>query len=246
MNNQFGDYIVYVDESGDHSLESIDTNYPVFVLAFCIFNKQDYIKQVSPAIKKFKFDQFGHDMVLLHESDIRKARNEFVILINEERRHAFMKDISQLTSESPFTIISVVIKKERLKSNYADPSNPYHLALAYGLERIYSFLREQGQTQKRTHIVFECRGKKEDKDLELEFRRVCDGANRWGVLPFDIILADKKSNSCGLQLADLIARPIGRYVLDPKQENRAYSIIEKKIYCDKNGKKDGWGIKCFP
>jgi hypothetical protein len=214
-------------------------------LAFCIFNKQDYIEKVSPAIKKFKFDQFGHDMVLLHESDIRKARNEFVILINEERRHAFMGAISQLTSESPLTIVSVVIRKERLKSHYADPSNPYHLALAYGLERIYSFLREKQQTQKRTHIVFECRGRKEDKDLELEFRRVCDGANQWGALPFDIILADKKSNSCGLQLADLIARPIGRYVLDPQQENRAYSIIEKKIYCDKGGKKEGWGIKCF-
>ncbi len=57
-------------------------------------------------------------------------------------------------------------------------SNPYHLALVYGLERIYSFLRERQQTQKRTHIIFECRGKKEDKDLELEFRRVCDGANQ--------------------------------------------------------------------
>lgn len=246
MNNQFSDYIVYVDESGDHSLESIDPTYPIFVLAFCIFNKQDYIEKVSPAIKKFKFDQFGHDMVLLHESDIRKARNEFVILVNQERRHIFMRSISQLTTESPFAIISVVIKKERLKNKYVDPSNPYHLALAYGLERIYNFLKERQQIEKRTHIVFECRGRKEDKDLELEFRRVCNGANRCGILPYDIVLSDKKSNSCGLQLADLIARPIGRYVLDPKQENRAYSIIEKKIHSDKKGKKEGWGIKCFP
>ncbi len=66
MNNEFSDYIVYVDESGDHSLESIDINYPVFVLAFCIFNKQDYIRQVSPAIKKFKFDPFVNFMFLLN------------------------------------------------------------------------------------------------------------------------------------------------------------------------------------
>ncbi len=38
----FSDYIIYVDESGDHSLESIDKEYPVFVLAFCIFNKKIY------------------------------------------------------------------------------------------------------------------------------------------------------------------------------------------------------------
>jgi hypothetical protein len=30
------DYIIYVDESGDHSLTSIDPQFPVFTLAFCI------------------------------------------------------------------------------------------------------------------------------------------------------------------------------------------------------------------
>ena len=34
----FGDYIVYVDESGDHSLVSIDQRFPVFALVFCVFN----------------------------------------------------------------------------------------------------------------------------------------------------------------------------------------------------------------
>ena len=36
----FSDYIVYVDESGDHSLINIDANYPVFVLAFGVFHKR--------------------------------------------------------------------------------------------------------------------------------------------------------------------------------------------------------------
>ncbi len=98
----------------------------------------------------------------------------------------------------------------------------------------------------KTHVIFECRGKKEDKKLDLEFRRICDGQNNWGELPFDIIFADKKTNSCGLQLADLVARPLGRYVLNPKQDNRAYYIIEKKIYRDALGKKEGVGLKYFP
>lgn len=80
-----------------------------------------------------------------------------------------------------------------------------------------------------SHILFECRGLKEDKDLELEFRRVCDENKTNKKLPFQIILVDKKRNSAGLQLADLIARPIGRHILNPEQENRAYEIIEKKI-----------------
>jgi hypothetical protein len=72
-------------------------------------------------------------------------------------------------------------------------------------------------------VVVECRGKKEDSELELEFRRICDGANRMGKpLPFDIIFADKKTNSAGLQLADLVARPIGLSILRPNQSNRAF------------------------
>ncbi|WP_338012591.1 DUF3800 domain-containing protein [Rhizobium sp. LCM 4573] len=35
----YSDFIIYVDESGDHSLTSIDVNYPIFVLSFCIFEK---------------------------------------------------------------------------------------------------------------------------------------------------------------------------------------------------------------
>jgi len=42
MKSKYSDFMVYVDESGDHSLQSIDKNYPVFVLAFCIFYKNHY------------------------------------------------------------------------------------------------------------------------------------------------------------------------------------------------------------
>jgi hypothetical protein len=71
-------------------------------------------------------------------------------------------------------------------------------------------------TLKRQSPLFprRSRGAKEDKELELEFRRICDGANFFRKpLPFDIIIVDKKTNSEGLQLADLTARPIGLSVL---------------------------------
>ncbi len=43
--NRFSSFVVYVDESGDHSLESVDPNYPVFVLAFCVFHKGHYAQK---------------------------------------------------------------------------------------------------------------------------------------------------------------------------------------------------------
>ena len=34
------------------------------------------------------------------------------------------------------------------------------------------------------------------------------------------------TNSVGLQLVDLVARPIGRYVYQPDQANRAFEILK--------------------
>ena len=39
MSDQFSRYIVYADESGDHGPASLE--YPIFVLAFCIFDKEE-------------------------------------------------------------------------------------------------------------------------------------------------------------------------------------------------------------
>jgi hypothetical protein len=76
MAANFSDYIVYVDESGDLGLKTIDPNYPVFVLVFCIFHKSHFIEKIVPAIQGFKFKHFGHDQVILHETDIRKDRGD--------------------------------------------------------------------------------------------------------------------------------------------------------------------------
>lgn len=52
-------------------------------------------------------------------------------------------------------------------------------------------------------------------------------------------------------MADLVARPIGRYILDSNQPNRAFEILKKKFYCE-GGRKilgenfDQKGLKHFP
>lgn len=45
-----------------------------------------------------------------------------------------------------------------------------------------------------------------------------------------IVFTLKKANSIGLQLADLIAYPLGRHVLKPHEENLAFKIIEQKFH----------------
>jgi len=56
----FSDYIVFVDESGDHGMgANPDPDYPIFVLAFCVFSKDDYLMQVCPAVQKLKFKHWA-------------------------------------------------------------------------------------------------------------------------------------------------------------------------------------------
>jgi hypothetical protein len=226
---KYSDYVVYVDESGDHSLESVNPRFPVFVLAFCLFQKSHYANIVTPAVRMLKFDTFGHDMVVFHEYEIRKKRGYFQFL-SKEPREKFMEELSGIIAKSDFTLIPVVIDKHALKESKQIPSDIYHLAMKLGLEQLHHVLKSFGQNG-ITHVVFEARGRKEDAELELEFRRICDRDNSFGVpLPFKIVVADKKTNSEGLQFADMVARPVGLSVIRPEESNRAVRILERKFY----------------
>lgn len=248
---KFSNFVVYVDESGDHGMEMVDGNYPVFVLAFCVFHKRHYSEKVVPALQKFKFNHFGHDLAVLHEHEIRKEKGDFKFQTRRQKQD-FLLELTSIIEVSNFILISCVIDKAQLRSKPGVPPNPYHLALGFCLETLYELLQEKNQDDKLTHVVVECRGKKEDNELELEFRRICDGANRWGSpLPFDVKFADKKVNLAGLQLADLVARPIGLSVLRPEQENRAFDMLKRKFFCSGGRENVGegfenWGLKIYP
>jgi hypothetical protein len=239
-----GDFIIYVDESGDHSLANVNKDYPVFVLTFCLFNIDDYINAAVPILQRFKFKYFGHDQIVLHETDIRKNKAPYGFLrTDRELRENFLSDLSATIEKTPFTIVPVLIDKIKLNKRYTQPMNPYNLGLRFGLERLNNILLSQGQEGKEITIVFEKRGENEDKDLELEFLRICNDNEQFGYkkvnfgnIVYRFLLADKKTNSSGLQLADLTARPIGLNFLRPEQNNRAFDIIKSKLY----------GYKKFP
>jgi hypothetical protein len=104
-----------------------------------------------------------------------------------------------------------------------------------------------GQHETKTHVVCEARGAKEDDDLQLAFRRVCDGDNRTGKpYPFEIVINDKKANTEGLQICDLMARPIGLSVLRPEQDNRAFAVLREKFFSGASGSIEGNGLKIVP
>jgi hypothetical protein len=250
VKSDFGDFLVFVDESGDHSLEKVDPGFPIFVLIFVIIEKQTYARAIVPALKEFKFRHWGHDGVILHSHEIRKPRDDFGFLQITERRDDFLADLNDLMVAAEATIVSIAIEKSRLTQKYRRPFNPYHIALGLGLERVDWFLAQKGQQGRLTHVVAEARGSKEDIDLELEFRRILDGngamGSQVGDVPFDLRILSKKSNAEGLQLADLFAYPISRHILKPDQANRAFDIVQPKLFVDRQRRHQSVGLKIFP
>ncbi len=225
-----GDYIFYADESGDHSLTKIDPLFPAFALSLCAFKKAEYCSRIIPRFLRFKFDYFGHDSVVLHEREIRKQIGDFTFLTDLVLRERFMADLTSLVSTSRFSIFAAVIDKSALKLDLF-PTNPYGLSLRICVQSAYRFLEQRGQIGRTHHFIFEKRGPKEDDDLELEFRRLTDGDNdlRCRFEGFHIRFSDKRTNSTGMQIADLTARPIGLKVVRPDQPNRAFDAIAGKL-----------------
>ena len=92
------------------------------------------------------------------------------------------------------------------------------------------------QAGRLVHVVFESRGKNEDAELELEFRRIAANQANWGYRSpdfsyarFEPVFARKDANAAGLQLADLVARPCGLRTLRPAQPNRAFEVLIPKL-----------------
>ena len=240
----FSDFIVYADESGDHGMVSIDPQYPMFALTFCVMRKDEYVGAVVPAMQRFKFGIWGHDSVVLHEHEIRKSLRPFGVLRTDRAlRTRFFDELNALMDAAPMKIFASVIDKEKHRAKYANPWNPYEIALHFCMERLQAMMNRFEQHGKTVHVVFESRGAKEDAELELEFRRIASNQSHWGYrrhdfsrFDFQPVFIPKAANASGLQLADLTARPIALSRLRPGQPNRAFEIIEPKL----------GGLKCFP
>ncbi|MEY4018984.1 MAG: hypothetical protein RLZZ590_284 [Actinomycetota bacterium] len=208
-----GKYIVYADESGSTTL---DPAYPVFVLAFCLFEVETYVSQVVPAFQHLKFETFGHDQVVLHEREIRRAIGEFAFLNTESSRNQFLGKLSNVIESADFKIFAAIVDQLPLGGD------TYLIALADGVAQIRDYLGKNNIRESDVSIVLEARGKKQD-------RHVANALVKMGYLGMRTT-APKSAMSTGLQIADLVARPIGINHVRPNSSNRPYEILKSKIH----------------
>jgi hypothetical protein len=241
------EYIAFLDECGDHTLELVDRDFPVFLLATVVMKRADYVEQVIPAITRLKLRYWVHEGVNLHSRDIRKAKGPFGFLQVKELREQFLGELSALMQELPYILFISAVRKDHHKAKYgSNAANPYDLALEFTLERLIHFI--EGNGLKELPFVAEARGKKEDETLERCFYRMMSegtdsiSGDRFKSLKCPLVFRRKFDNIAGIQLADLCAHPCARHILQPRQNNQAFDVVRPKIY--RNGKVSGW--KVFP
>jgi Protein of unknown function (DUF3800) len=222
--------MVFLDEAGDHSLDPVDQDFPVFVLVFVLCDETEYANVLVPAFTAFKIRYFGHDGAFLQVA---------------EKRAAFYADLNGLIAAANFRLIAVAIRKQSHKDRYGKACrNPYELALEFGMERLESYLDELGQ--KEVTLLAEARGKNEDDALRLAFLQLLKYGSYYQdfqSIQFDLKFVSKKANVLGHQIADLCAYPIARHVIDPKKSQLAFQIVQTKFVS-----RPGWrhGFKIFP
>ncbi|MBU4512590.1 DUF3800 domain-containing protein [Patescibacteria group bacterium] len=244
--------IMFLDESGDHSLTKIDSQFPVFCLAGCIFDEIDYQTKGNDAINNFKIKYFNNTKIILHSREIRKCESPFNILLNQNVKKDFYNDLNCLISNLPFTVISSVIAKQKLKEQYADPANPYVLSLEFIMERFLFFLEENNDIG---YISVESRDSKSNTDLLTAFTNIINydsfygnniiQAKRFQGAIQKMIFLTKQQNENGHQVADLVAYPTAKFGLYPEKANPAFEIIKSK-FRNRNGNIIGYGLKIFP
>jgi hypothetical protein len=230
-------------------LSRIDEQFPVFVLCGVLFSHTSYHAYLSE-IKELKNKYWPDKKVILHSRDIRKCQNEFSILLDTDVKAAFYNDLNRIIAESDYEIIAAAIHKPRYLKQYGLlSSDVYQISLSFVVERAIFCLDGKPAEEKRLSISIEKRGRKEDNALNAYFHRLLQigtfYVNNKRMLDYDLSMAfkDKQQDISGLQLSDLVAYPIARYVLDPERANPAFDIVKQKFY--KQGIKR-YGLKVFP
>ncbi|MGI8485351.1 MAG: DUF3800 domain-containing protein [Thermomicrobiales bacterium] len=239
--------LLFLDESGDHSLEVIDKDYPVFVLGGVIIDRTYYRSIVEPRIKKLKEDFFAED-VILHTTDIIRGKNGFEVLNDSQTRQYFYEELNSLMQELKYTVIACAIKKDAHLAQYGPrAADPYAYALEIVVER---FVRDIGDVDHGGMIFAEKRRPDLDHELEMTWRKLresgCSYASARKVdgRIIDLSLKDKRVNVVGLELADLVVSPIGRMVIG-KPTHEDWKIVESKLL-RAGSQSVGYGLKILP
>lgn len=241
--------ILFLDESGDHNLSVVDSQYPLFVLGGIIVDKEYAENDLEQRIAEFKLKFFKTKNIILHTADITRNRNGFEKLKDKNFREDFFGGLNELMASLEYQVVACVIKKDAHLSKYGVAAlDPYFLSLDILVER---FCMDIGNVSNGGVIVAERRDPTLDHQLDLAWLNLkIQGTRYFRAKQIEdrvgsLNLRSKNDNLAGLQMADLVLTPIGRYILG-KPVKQDFKIIENKFRKGRSGKHNGYGLVVLP
>lgn len=239
--------VMFLDESGDHSLDKIDHQYPIFVLGGCIVDLQYYQEDVTKEMSKHKKELFGRDDFILHTADIVRRKGIYNKLTNADFRKLFYDETNRFMQKLQYMIVACVIKKDEHLRRYGIAAvDPYMLALRRFVYEI-KFLDKD----KTGFIIAESRDETLDNQLRLAWMDLRTSGTEYVTASelrkyvSDLKINKKSENIAGLQIADLVVSPIGRHVLG-KKPKEDWKIIQGKFRTNLKGQYMGYGLVILP
>jgi len=241
--------LLFLDESGDHNLSVIDPQYPLFALGGIVVDKEYAEGEMERELRAFKRELFGREDIILHTADITRNRLGFERMIEPEFRETFYQKLNAVMRRLQYEVVACVIRKdEHLRAYGVAALDPYLLSLDVLVER---FCLEIGDVPGGGSIIAERRGPTLDHQLELAWLNLKVQGTRFLQAKaierriLGLNLRDKTDNVAGLQLADLVVTPVGRYVLG-KAIKEDFEIVKSKFRRSRDGKMEGYGLVVLP
>jgi hypothetical protein len=241
-------YYLFLDESNTNG-----SNIKHLCLGGVIIEEEIYKKTIIKDINAIKNSVFGNSEVILHESEIRDAKDEYSEMRKPEKRNLFWNELNRVFSSGNITTIGAAINVEKYKSIYDGSSlnDEYFIVLQIVLENFIHFLQKNNAIGS---VYIESRDYKKDKELRnIYYKIMANGTLYLNANSFQDKLLNnlnftiKEDNNVGVQLADFIPGTLNRKCnnLNPKNPS-IIAAIESNLYNGDCNLSERFGFKIMP
>ena len=231
-----GYYKLFIDECGDPNLEKFDKTFPIFTLCGVLVPEKR-LKILEDQVNALKREFWGTEDVILHSREIRNCSRNFINLLDTSVKNRFYEGINRILGmDDIYVIVCCCILKAPFIERFNTGEDVYGLSLKYLIERAIFHMDDCDGEDGRLRIVVERRNPKQNQALLSYYNGLRSLGTKWitaerltkRVRSFNFEY--KKDNIISLQIADLIAYPISRKVLNPERENPAFNVVSGNIY----------------
>jgi hypothetical protein len=248
---------IYIDECGGHNFTAKE-RFGAFCVAAVIIRDSDW-PNVDREWKAWKQVFLGSESKRVHEPDIRDGNLSFWCGGDALKRQRAIDALPDILGRLSFGAVACVFHRveyaERIGKGRWDESLPdqaYLMAVDFVIERLAMALYYQLDGA-QARVVWESREPAQDARVQYEFARLfLDGTSyvspsfiRQQLKP-GLEFQTKESNNTGLQLADLLARPVAEKILDPASTPERWLAFRTKLCPEQRTGNSILGLKIVP